>query len=184
LYSRPSGPTAVTCVTYSPDFAQEVPRVAGQNDNAARWICLEIFRLESRAQADVKDAGNHRVNSILRVLMRHKLHARRNLDPDQVRSGLSGLSNKHGQPRRRRKRRERFPIDIFREKRFENVFAWLVVSNHCGAPNVLHHLAGALRPVRVAVDERVDHMSGTGHTPHCRRNSHELWRSDAEQCID
>jgi hypothetical protein len=74
----------------------EVPRVAGQNDNAAGWICVEVLRIESIAQADVKDAGNDRVNSILRVLMRHKLHARGHLDPDQIRPGLSRLSNKHG----------------------------------------------------------------------------------------
>jgi hypothetical protein len=63
------------------------------------------------------------------VPMRHELHARRYLDPDHVRSGLRGLSNKHGQSGRRRERRERLPVDVFRQNRSENGFAWLVVSN-------------------------------------------------------
>jgi hypothetical protein len=29
-----------------------------------------------------------------------------------------------------------FPVDTFRENRFENGFAWLVVSNHCSSPNL------------------------------------------------
>ena len=34
------------------------------------------------------------------LVPRHKFHTRRNLDPDQVRSGLSRLSNKHAASRR------------------------------------------------------------------------------------
>ena len=120
----------------------EVPRVAGQNDNAAGWICFEVLRIESIAQADVKETGNDRVNSILRVL-----YARGHLDPDQIRPGLSRLSNKHGQSGPRRKRRKRLPVNVFRENRFENGFAWLVVSNHYSAPNMPHRLeVGQVQP--------------------------------------
>jgi hypothetical protein len=105
----------------------EVPRVARQDDDAAGPISLEVSCRESIAQADVEDTRNDRVNSILRVPVRHKFHARGCLDSNRVRTGLGGLSNKHRQSRRRRNRRERLPIDIFRENRFEIVFAWLVV---------------------------------------------------------
>ena len=125
---------AVTCVTYSPDFAQWKCHVLpGRTTTLPGGCALRSSGSNRVAQADVKDARNHRVNSILRVLMRHKFHASGHLDPDQIRSGLSRVSNKHGQSRRRRKRRERFPIDIFRENRFENVFAWLVDSHHRGS---------------------------------------------------
>jgi hypothetical protein len=43
-------------------------------------------------------------------------------DPDHVRAGLSGLSNKHGQSGRRRECRERLPVDVFWQNRSENGF--------------------------------------------------------------
>ena len=73
--------------------------------------------------------------------MRHEFHARGHLNSDEVRSGLSGLSDKHGQSGGWRKRRERLPVDVFRQNRSENGFAWLVISNHCGPPSISHHLA-------------------------------------------
>src|SRR5579863_1468569 len=56
----------------------EVPRVARQNDNSAGWMGLEFFGLEPIAEADIEDPGHDRINSILRVFMRHELHAGRN----------------------------------------------------------------------------------------------------------
>jgi hypothetical protein len=32
-------------------------------------------------------------------------------------------------------RRERLPLDVFRQDRSENGFAWLMGSNHCGPPD-------------------------------------------------
>ena len=47
-YSIPSGPIAVTWVTYSPDFAQwEVERIPGQNDDGTGRICLHLIGVES-----------------------------------------------------------------------------------------------------------------------------------------
>jgi hypothetical protein len=43
----------------------EVPSVAGQNDNATGWICLEFLGVEPLTQADIKDTRNDSVNSIL-----------------------------------------------------------------------------------------------------------------------
>jgi hypothetical protein len=57
------------------------------------------------------------------------------LDPDNVRTGLSGFANQHGQTCRRRERRERLPVDIFRQDRSENGFAGLVGSGHSGLPS-------------------------------------------------
>src|SRR5215468_4741556 len=57
-YSRPS---AVTCVTYSPDFAQmEVPGVAGQDDDACRLIGLHLVAVEPIAEPDIEDARHDR----------------------------------------------------------------------------------------------------------------------------
>src|SRR5215471_3926411 len=91
----------------------EVPRIAGQNDDAAGWIRLDLVAVEPIAQADVEDTGHDRIDSVLGVLMRHEFHARGHLDPDHVRSGLGRLSNKHGQSGRRRERWKRPPVDVF-----------------------------------------------------------------------
>jgi hypothetical protein len=81
--------------------------------------------------------GAKQAVSVLRVPMRHEFHTQGHLDPDQVRSGLTGLSNKHCQSGRRR---ERLPVDVFRQNRSENGFARLVISNR-GPPSISHHLA-------------------------------------------
>jgi hypothetical protein len=47
-------------------------------------------------------------------------------DSDCVRAGLRGLSHDDGQPHGRWERRERFPIDIFGQDRFENLLPELV----------------------------------------------------------
>ena len=118
----------------------EVGRIAGQNNDAAGWIRFDLVAVELIPQADVEDARHDGVDSVLRVFVRHELHARGHFDPDHVRSRLSGLSNKHGQSGRRRERRERLPVDVFRQDRSENGLAWLVRSRHCGPPylDVLH----------------------------------------------
>ena len=92
----------------------EVPGITGQNDDAARWICLDLIAVEAIAQTDVENTGHDRVDTVLGVPTRHEFHARGHLDPDHVRSGLGGLSNKHRQSDRRRERRERLPVDVFR----------------------------------------------------------------------
>jgi hypothetical protein len=66
----------------------EVPSIAGQNDDAAGRISLYLFAVEPLAEADVENAGHHRVDSILRVFVRHQLHAGRRFDPDHVGAGL------------------------------------------------------------------------------------------------
>ena len=69
MYSRPSGPIAVTCVTYSPDFAQwKWGVLPGKNDHGAGRIGFQLIRVEFVTQSDVKDARNHGADSVLRVL--------------------------------------------------------------------------------------------------------------------
>src|SRR5262249_17813286 len=46
----------------------EVPRIAGQNDDAAGWICLDLIAVELFAEADVEDAGHDRVDPVLGCL--------------------------------------------------------------------------------------------------------------------
>jgi hypothetical protein len=46
------------------------------------------------------------------------------------------LTDDDGEARGRRERRERLPLDVFRQDRSENGFAWLMGSNHCGPPDL------------------------------------------------
>jgi hypothetical protein len=65
----------------------EVPSIAGEHDNTAGRICLDLVAVESIVQADLENAGHDRINSILWVPVWHEFHAQGHLDPDQVRSG-------------------------------------------------------------------------------------------------
>src|SRR5947207_11201458 len=93
------------------------------------------FAVEPIAEADVEDAGHHGVDSVLRVSVWHELHSGRHLDPDYVGAGLRGLTDEDGEVDRRRERRERLPLDVFRQDRPENGLTALVGSNHCGLPD-------------------------------------------------
>ncbi len=104
----------------------EMVRVAGENDYGAGRIGFELTRVEFITQSDIKDAGNHGIDAILRVLVRHQLRAVGRFDPDGVRAGLRGLAHDDGQQDAGRKLRERFPIDIVRQDSFEDVLPELV----------------------------------------------------------
>jgi hypothetical protein len=156
-YSSPSGPIAVTCVTYSPDFAQwEMGRVARENDHSAGRIGFQLTCVEFITQSDIKDTGNHGIDSILWVLVRHQLHAVGRFDPDCIGAGLQGLTHDDGQPDRRWERRERFPIDIFGQDGFENLPPELVrldfamLSTVCGDGFLRHTNLLNLPELRIA----------------------------------
>src|SRR5277367_5861377 len=91
----------------------EMVRVARKNDHGAGRIGFQLTRVEFITQSDIKDAGNHGIDSILRVLVRHQLLAVGNFDSDGVGAGLRGLTHGDRQPDGRWERREGFPIDIF-----------------------------------------------------------------------
>src|SRR6476619_7494498 len=93
----------------------KMPGLAGQNDHTARRIGLHLVAVKSLSEPNVKDARHDRVDAIFRMLVRHQFRAVGHLHPDHVRSGLSRLSNEHGQSGRWRKRWKRLPVDIFRE---------------------------------------------------------------------
>jgi hypothetical protein len=101
-------------------------RVARENDHSTGRIRFQLIRVEFIAQSDIKDAGNHGVDTILWVLVRHQLLAVGHFDPDCVRAGLRGLAHDDGQADGRWERRERFPIDIFGQDGFENLLPGLV----------------------------------------------------------
>src|SRR5580704_11954934 len=125
LYSRPNGPMAVTWVTYSPDFAQWKCQVSpGRTTTLPGGYASTL--LPPFAQPDVEHAGHHGVDAVLRVLVRHQLDAGRHLDPDHIGTRLGRLTDDHGETNRRRKGRERLPVDVFRQDRLENGLAWLV----------------------------------------------------------
>jgi hypothetical protein len=71
-------------------------RVARQDDHGPGRIGLQLARVEFITQSDIKDAGNHGIDSILWVLVRHQFLAVGRFDPDCVGAsfmwqGLSGL---------------------------------------------------------------------------------------------
>ena len=53
----------------------EVPRVAGQNDDAAGRIRPDLIAVEPIAETDVENTGHDGIDAILGVLMRHEFHA-------------------------------------------------------------------------------------------------------------
>jgi len=124
----------------------KVVRIARQDDNAAGRISLELVGIELIADANVKDAGDDRVDSILRMFVRHELYPRGYLDPDRVGPGLCWLADNDGKSRRRRESWKRLPLDIFREDRFEIGFAWLMGANRLRVSSVWLHRRAHRRP--------------------------------------
>jgi hypothetical protein len=57
-------------------------RVARENDHGAGRVGFQLTRVEFIAQSDIKDAGNHGVNTILWVHVRHQLLAVGHSNPD------------------------------------------------------------------------------------------------------
>ena len=150
---------AVTCVMYSLDFAQwKWGSVARENDHGAGRIGLQLTRVEFITQSDMKDAGNHGINSILRMPVRHQLLAVGHFDPDCVRARLRGLTDDDSQPDGWWERRERFPIDIFGQDAFENVLPGLMSLDI--ALLSTRYGAGFLRHAILLRTENVKHHQG------------------------
>ena len=59
-------------------------RATGQNDTATGRIRLQLIAVELIAETDVENAGHDCVDLVLRVSVRHQLHAGRHFDPDHV----------------------------------------------------------------------------------------------------
>lgn len=104
----------------------EMTGAPGQDDDGAWRVSLELLFLELIAQADVENAGYDGIDTVLVMPVRHELHAGRNLDADHVRAGLLGMTHNDGEASRRRKRRERLPVDILGQHRPEDSLIWLV----------------------------------------------------------
>jgi hypothetical protein len=62
----------------------EVRRVAGQHDGAAGWIRLQLIGVELAAETDVENAGDHCIDTILRVSVSHQLYAVGHSAPDRT----------------------------------------------------------------------------------------------------
>jgi hypothetical protein len=109
----------------------EMSGPSGQGNQAPGWVCLELAGVELFSQANVKNPGDYRVDTVLRVRMGHQLHARGYLDPYYIRTGLRGLTDDDGEQGGRGEGGERLPVDIFRQDRSELGLAGLMRSSHC-----------------------------------------------------
>jgi hypothetical protein len=71
----PNGPMAVTCVTYSPDFAQwKWDVLPGRMTTLPGGIRLHFIAIKLIAEADVENARYDCVHSVLRVFVWHQFH--------------------------------------------------------------------------------------------------------------
>jgi hypothetical protein len=127
---------------------------AGENDDAAGPKGGQLFLFEGLAQADVEDARDHSVDAILWMLVRRHPHARGHAHADDIGSGASGVADQNRQARRRGKRRERLPNDVFGADGVEAFLIRLVRSwNEVRLGFRLRH--GALLPMRSGAARRV-----------------------------
>ena len=76
----------------------EVGCIAGENDHAAGRICFQLIRVELIAESDVENAGDHSVDAILGMPVRHQLYAVGNFDSDDVGLGLQRLTDNDRKP--------------------------------------------------------------------------------------
>jgi len=104
----------------------EVRGAAGQDDDRTWRVRLQLSLVELFAPADVENAGHDGVDAVLLVPVRHQLHAVRNLDPDHVGPGFTGVADDDSQAGGRRERRERLPVDVLGQDRPEDILAGLV----------------------------------------------------------
>jgi len=108
----------------------EVGRISRKNDHAAGRIRRHGPSVELIAQANIENAGNDRVDAILRMRMRHQLYAAGHFDPDDVRSGFRGVSDDDRKSDRGRECRKWLPSQSFGQRRFEDALAWLMGPTH------------------------------------------------------
>jgi len=83
-----------------------------QNDHAAGRVSRNRMAVEPIAQADIEDTGYHCIDAILRVSVRHQLHARGHFQPDHVRACLRGVADNGCEADRRWERRKWLPVDV------------------------------------------------------------------------
>src|SRR5271170_5332812 len=76
----------------------EMVRVAGKNDHGAGRISFQLTRVEFITQSDIKNAGDHGIDSILWVPVRHQLRTVGRFDPHCVRAWLRVLTYDDSQP--------------------------------------------------------------------------------------
>ncbi len=100
---------------------------AGEHDDGAWRVCLQLPFVELAPQPDVEDTGDDGVDTVFRMLVGHELDARWQFDPDDVRPRFGRIADDDCQSRRRRERRKRLPVDVLGQNRPETVLTCLVV---------------------------------------------------------
>src|SRR5262249_25322620 len=123
----------------------KMPGVAGQHDDASRRIGLHRIAVELLAEPDIKNAGDDRVDAIFGVLVRHQLGAAGHLDPDNIGSGLVGVTDHDRETGCRRKRGERLPVNLFRQDRAKHGLTRLMRTRHETSPLALTSGAADLK---------------------------------------
>lgn len=80
---------------YSPDRfgPMKVEGIAWQDKDAAGRVRIHAVSVEPVAKTDIEDAGHDRVDAVLRVLVRHELHAGRYLHADNVGTGFRRVTD-------------------------------------------------------------------------------------------
>jgi hypothetical protein len=108
----------------------EVRCVAGEDDHASGRKRLHPITVERFAQTNVEDARHDRINSVLRMPMRHQLCTPWRLNPDYIGAGLGGMADDDGKAHCWWKRRKRLPVDVFGQDRSENRLVRLMLAGH------------------------------------------------------
>jgi hypothetical protein len=117
-----------------PDFAQRKCGVPpGSTMTAPGGYACNRSSSNTLPKAHVEDAGNHRIDAILRVLVRHQLDARGDLDPDDVWPWFRWIADDDCQSRRWRKPWKGLPIDLLGQYGPLLDWVWLV-DHHVGRP--------------------------------------------------
>ena len=78
----------------------KVRRVTRENNDAAGRIGLQVVAVELIAEANVENTGDDRVDTVLRVPVRHQLYAAGDFHPYHIGRSLRGLPDHDGKPDR------------------------------------------------------------------------------------
>src|SRR5260370_23602629 len=97
--------------------------VGRKHYNRTRWVRFQLLDIELLAYSAIENARYHCVDSILRMLVRHQLHAMWHFDPDHIHAGLIRLADEDSKSDWSWESGERLPIDVFCENRFQKSFA-------------------------------------------------------------
>src|SRR5579871_145092 len=110
-----------------------MPGLAGQHDDTTRRIGLDAVAVEALAEPDIEDTRHHRIDPVLRMLVRHQFRAAGHLHPHLIWAGLGGASDHHRKPSAGREGGKRLPVDVLGQDRSELGLIGLMIAGHGAA---------------------------------------------------